>query len=528
MSLPSDKSGRLQSFSWFRNEIARRMAGARIGEPLDLAPATAGLDERLAQCIWLDSLLLHAGLKTDSGKALEIRHPGYWNHGQGPDFREARLRIDGRDVRGDVEVHLRVSGWRQHRHHLNREYDNVILHVCLWADEGSRVLNSQGHPIENFTMEPVLFPDLDTIRQTVRVEEYPYQSSAAVGRCQPLMCSLDENFLSRMLDAAGRERLESKAARFADQAAGESLDQVFYQAIMTAMGHGPNKSLFFLLSKRAPLSELLDYLQDLPEMRGGDRETALSKAVFFFQAILLHVAALTPAQDQDLTNVDEQTLEYLGSLREIWRDFEGYFEDRLIPPTRRWTTGVRPVNFAQRRLAGVACLLARHFLGGPVAEVFARRILSMDPALGGRALQKWIKANLIEPFSVRQPEDYWSLRYTFTGKRAAREMKLVGDSRAASIAFNALLPLLLVHARTIADQALEERIWRLFHLFPALDSNAITRHMRTRLFGEDERAGRLLTVEARQQGLFQIFADCCNHNDQDCAGCYYLQARPAS
>lgn len=51
----------------------------------------------------------------------------------GPDFRDAvLLRADGARLTGDIELHLRLHGWRSHRHHMDPRYDRVALHViCL-------------------------------------------------------------------------------------------------------------------------------------------------------------------------------------------------------------------------------------------------------------------------------------------------------------------------------------------------------------------------------------------------------------
>ena len=527
-----------RDFKAYLAEMARRFATSRIAEAtaaaVDDEPPLARPDERLAQCIWFDRLFTHDGLKTDSGKDLRIGQAGRWNQEEGPDFRDAKIRINGRELRGDVEVHLQPEGWRQHRHHLNPVYNNVVLHVSLWKSSGKapRFLTAEGLPIEGFTMESVLFPDFESIRQTVRVEDYPYQTPSAVGRCQPLMCSEDQDYIGGLLDAAGRERLETKAARFADQAAGETLDQVLFQALMTSMGHKANKGLFFLLSKRAPLSELTDYVRDVvPAIASAGSGSDLApadrrKAATFFQSVLLHVAQLAPAEGHEPEGMDDEMRGYLEEIRGDWRVFSGYFSDRIIPPTKQWTTGARPVNFAHRRVAGIGHLLARWFLGGGAVEAFARKVMTFDPAAKPRARQRWIRRELIDAFVVEDPEAFWAWRYNFTSKRAARGMKLIGASRASSIVFNALLPLLLHRSRVERDHALEDRVREIFAVHPTLESNSIVRHMRARLFGEDEaRAKTLLTTESRQQGLFQIFASCCNHNELGCEDCRYLKIR---
>lgn len=528
-------------FDAYLGEIARLLTRFRVGEAAAadvLAPPVGTrTDERLAQCIWLDSLFLHDGLRTDSGLPLKIVQTGRWNLDEGPDFLDAHLTIGDRDVRGDVEVHLEAEGWRQHRHHLNPQYDAVVLHAYLWRTDNPRpARNSRGMDIEGFAMEPHLFPDLETIRQTIRVEDYPYRAASAIGRCQPVFCSLDPAYVGEVLDAAGRERLEGKARRLADQSVGVGTAQLFYQALTIALGHKANKSLFFLLSKRAPIGELLDYLRDVGAAGDGVR------ARRFFQAALLSVAQLTPTDlsteakggcdhcgagvspalgQAGAVETDVETVAYLDGMRALWRPVAGYFSDRTIPPTRQWTSGVRPVNFAQRRIAGLAHLLERWFLAGEPAEALARLIHGFPSGEPLKTRRRWILKELIPAFEVDDPEDFWAWHYNFTSRRTARPMKLIGADRAASIAFNALLPLALHWARRVGDAALEERVWDVFEAFPPLESNAIVRHMRMRLFGESPVAGALLASEARQQALFQIFASCCYHNETSCEDCRF-------
>ncbi len=77
----------------------------------------------------------HAGavparLDTTDGVSLEIVHRGTWSHGLGPDFRDALILFDGRELRaGSVEIHLRTRGWGDHGHHLDPAYDAVVLHL---------------------------------------------------------------------------------------------------------------------------------------------------------------------------------------------------------------------------------------------------------------------------------------------------------------------------------------------------------------------------------------------------------------
>ena len=82
---------------------------------------------------------------TTDGLAVEIMSVGQHNCDAGPDFSHARLRIGTQEWVGNVEMHIRASDWRHHRHHTNPAYDNVILHVVCVADEPS--YNTRGEAI---------------------------------------------------------------------------------------------------------------------------------------------------------------------------------------------------------------------------------------------------------------------------------------------------------------------------------------------------------------------------------------------
>jgi len=344
------------------------------------------VDERLVQCIWFDRLFRREGLQTASGKALEVIDPGRWNTGAGPDFLNATIRLAGEECRGDVEIHVESVEWQNHAHHHDLAYNDCRLHAFLWAsDDRPYDILHDGRRLERFELGPALEPDLGTLRRTVNVEEYPYGRPSALGLCHPHMVGLDEEFVGGFLDLAGRERIEAKTRRLGDQVAGESYDQVLYQALMTSQGHKASKTLYFLLSKRVRLEELYDHTRGL---EGGERARAM-------QAILLAVGGMTkwngletkrkgetskagtrkkisqndsdtdsdPASSADSAvtspDSDSVTEEYSVSCSEVWREARPYFTDRMIPPTRRWWKGVRPANFPPRRLAGVTHLLTR-------------------------------------------------------------------------------------------------------------------------------------------------------------------------
>lgn len=93
--------------------------------------------ERLLQKIWQRGDYDATGLMLSDGRTLKVLSPGKWNHLGGPDFSNARLVIAGREVRGDVELHLHARDWAAHGHAQDRAYDGVVLHVILFPGEGT-------------------------------------------------------------------------------------------------------------------------------------------------------------------------------------------------------------------------------------------------------------------------------------------------------------------------------------------------------------------------------------------------------
>lgn len=504
-----------QAFLDMRERIAARFAGMGVDEASNEALAPPRVPERLAQAIWFEGMFRAEFMRTVSGKSLAIEAPGRWNKSAGPDFLQAEIVLDGKKLKGDVEVHVAAGDWRRHGHERDFAYNPVVLHVCLDSDDGARFDEKHnGERLERLELRPILFPDLDSIRETLSAEDFPYEIETGLGRCHEYFVEEDEALVRRFLETGGRMRMESKIRRLSDQLDGAGYGQLFYQALMSAMGLKGTKALFFLLSKRAPIDELLDYSS---EFEGQERAERI-------EAALLHVAGLAPRGDSEpAAEYDSETMAYLNRVNAHWAEISGYFSDRLISPTRRWHSGTRPANFPERRMAGVAHFVIRNARGCGFFEEYMERLGAMRPKESDpRSLKTYLKM-LEASLMVDAPGDYWARRYTLQAKPASRPMSLIGASQARSIIFNSLLPMTILHARGKNDLEQERFLWRLHDRFPPLESNNIVRFMRQRLFGEHPRGKSLLLAEPTLQGLFQVFQSCCGNRERDCDTCFFLR-----
>src|SRR5690348_16902519 len=92
------------------------------------------MNEKLLQFIWRYQHFDKRELLLTDGQLLEIIFPGIFNTSQGPDFLEARIKVGDTKWFGHVELHVNATDWKKHAHDLDKNYDNVILHV-VWIDD---------------------------------------------------------------------------------------------------------------------------------------------------------------------------------------------------------------------------------------------------------------------------------------------------------------------------------------------------------------------------------------------------------
>jgi len=469
------------------------------------------VDERLVQVIWQEQLLRPGSLATASGKRLEVIEPGRWNTSRGPDFLDARISLAGEELTGDIEIHVHSEDWRRHGHHQDFEYNSVMLHVFLHPrDDRPYDEKQNGVRLERFAIEPHLEPDLETIRQTVSVDDFPYGRPASLGLCHEQFTSLPEAQVRRFFGAAGRARMEDKIARLRAQRLAASPAQLLYQALMVAQGYKSNKTLYFLLAKRVPLTDLKPMLEDVPEQ---DREALIL-------SILLHIAQLVP---DDEKVGDDEGRAFLERLRALWKPSRPYFSDRFIPPTRRWYAGMRPPGFPGRRLAAVSILLGRlHHREAPLFHEFLAMLKAADFEKFTATDQRRFYSDVTALLEVQGQGNYFETHYTIGGK-AARPQALLGEPTARAVLFNTMLPLAILQAREQGDDALEQKAWIAIERFPALGKNSVTTFMKSRLFGDGGLDKGLVRTELRQQALYKIFQDCCSTNERTCDDCTFLK-----
>ncbi|MDQ8182562.1 DUF2851 family protein [Pelagicoccus sp. SDUM812005] len=121
------------------------------------------VSELVLQKIWLEQAFDLGRLCDQFGRLVEVIHPGTWNRLDGPDFRDAILRIDGVEVRGDVEMHFSQADWNAHGHQGDAAYDGVVLHVLYYTPaKGSAAARTRsGAVLPTVALLPLLWYSLE-------------------------------------------------------------------------------------------------------------------------------------------------------------------------------------------------------------------------------------------------------------------------------------------------------------------------------------------------------------------------------
>ena len=133
------------------------------------------MNEDYLQYIWRYQRLPNVDFTCVSGRILNVIFQGHWNKHAGPDFLEARIRIGREQWIGSVEVHVKSSEWRKHRHQSDPAYTNVVLHVVYEDDE----------PLINAAGEEVPTIELKGLIDSTHVEAYTH----FIQRSEHLSCS---------------------------------------------------------------------------------------------------------------------------------------------------------------------------------------------------------------------------------------------------------------------------------------------------------------------------------------------------
>ncbi len=342
-----------------------------IAEPRDARYHSDPRSEQALARLWLRTKVLSTGIVTEDGERLRVIYPGRSNPRAGPDFLDAVLATESGEVlRGDVELHLRAPDWYGHGHHVDPNYNGVILHVVLSTVGRTRteLPSKMSAPIASLAPVAKELAGL-RIAHAYAVDEEPTQDQSEIGD---------------RLDAAGDGRFLSRSSGFALALESLSPGEVLYQAMMEALGYASNRRPFRELARRVPLSALAAF-----------RHEPAATRYLAILALLGRTSGLLDAVESAAGHTGLARLaEKLPRTRPLSRD--------------AWDLHrVRPTNHPARRVVGAASIVDMYSDGGLLAGLdedlrvngprYVSKRLTVKPYVGaGRAAD--IVVNVVLPF----------------------------------------------------------------------------------------------------------------------------------
>ena len=175
------------------------------------------------------------------GRPLRVVFPGVPGPGHGPDIRGAMLDAGGDFLRGDIEIHLRASGWGAHGHTSDPAYASVVLHVVAENDTGAtHTAHASGRWIPVLVLPPPAGAQPEALVPPCSLR------TAAGADITPVLANL------------ARRRLRQKAARWQPLTASLGPGQALYAALLETLGGTANREAFATLAESLPLAALLE------------------------------------------------------------------------------------------------------------------------------------------------------------------------------------------------------------------------------------------------------------------------------
>lgn len=281
--------------------------------------------EQLLHYIWKHRLGL-GNLITTAGQCIEIIDSGRHNTDQGPDFFNAKVRLDGHIWAGNVEIHTKASDWYRHHHDIDEVYNNVILHVVLISD--MQVTKQNGD-----TIPQVVIQIPDNIRnnydELLRTQDYP--------RCHRMVPSFETFKVHMWMDALLAERMRQRSSRVLQylQRFSGDWERVAFVTIARSFGFGLNGDAFELWAGRLMLSAASKHRDHLEQI----------------QSLFLGTAGLL---DDRLSHTLPHQID-LSLLQREWKFLVAKFSIGDTMQRTQWRyLRSRPKNFPEVRLLQIA------------------------------------------------------------------------------------------------------------------------------------------------------------------------------
>lgn len=375
------------------------------------------MTERLLQYIWQFQYYNQRELFTEEGEKLYIIHPGNYNNNQGPDFLDAKIKTGNTIWAGSIELHIKSSHWKNHKHSSDDNYKNIILHV-VWENDSKEQLPFPTVVLQHRVSKPLL----------KKYEEL--MSGAAFIPCGKNISSVKSLSFFAWKERLLAERLQDKAQVILTylQKNNYHWEETFWWLLAKNFGIKVNSVAFEKVAQSIPVNVLAKHKNQLLQI----------EAMLFGQAGLLN---------------DNFAEDYPKMLQKEY--FFLQKKHKLVPPAPPiYFLRMRPANFPTVRLAQLAALVhGSVHLFSKIKECSTAKEM---------AILLNVTAN-----------DYWHYHYRFD-EPVVYKKKQVGRQMVDNILINTVAPVLFAYGQYHNEAAWKDKAIKLLEHITA-EKNAITR-----------------------------------------------------
>ena len=361
------------------------------------------MKEEFLHFLWQYKLFNSTNLISVKREIVEVIDSGSYNTNSGPDFLNAKLKIDEQLWVGNVEIHIKSSDWYAHHHEKDVNYDAVILHV-VWEHD-SDVFMKNNHPIPTVELQSFVQKEVLANYKKLFLKEQRWIP------CEKQIAETSSFILNNWLERLYFERLENKSVVIKEllQKSNNNFEAVLFQLLAKNFGLKVNREAFLQLAQSFDFSVLR-------KVRFNEEQLS---ALLFGQAGFL-----------------EQELEeaYYLQLQKEYAYIRHKYRLEPIAKHRFQFFRMRPNNFPTIRIAQLIALYNKY------QNLFSRLI----------------DVNKVESFYdlfTGEVNDFWKTHYTFETASKKTDKRL-SKSFIDLLIINTIIPLKFVYeqARGEVDQ----------------------------------------------------------------------------
>ena len=420
--------------------------------------------EALLHYCWKHKLFPLEPLTTTDQLPVEVIDSGLHNRHAGPDFFNAKVKVDGTLWVGNVEIHDKASDWYLHGHDRDAAYDNVVLHVCGVVD--AIVTTHQGQVLPQMQLS---VPEhvSEHYQELITIDRYP--------PCYKIIPDLTQLMMHSWMNALQTERLEQKteAIRKRVDLCDGSWEDAYFVTLARNYGFGVNGDAFEAWANSIPLHAVDHHRDDLFQV----------EAIFMGQAGLLEMETV-PERYRD----EALSEGYFTRLRNEYLYLAHKFGLQPIDHKLWKFLRMRPQNFPHIRISQLANLY--HSRRAGLSQLVACETME--------DMQEVLATNV---------SPYWETHYVF-GSESAKSGKHMSRHSLCVLMINTAIPMLFAYGRYRGDDRLCDRAFTLLEQLGAEDNHIV------RMWQE---CGLVVQNAGDSQALIQLKKQYCDR--KDCLHC---------